>query len=305
MKKQDIENLPALASLRGQTVVLKLSGRLTEDKAAWSSLANDIAICHQLGLRLVLLHGGGKQIEELAQKMQIPQQVIQGRRITDDATLELAKMTFAGKINTEILASLHALGVPAIGLSGVDAGLVLAHKRPPQPLKTPPKHTEDSEEQQKHPEDPEEKLIDFGHVGDIDQIQPAILDLLLTHHYLPVIASLGVSPQGAIFNINADTIAAEIALALKAHALVLLSDTHGIYRDLRDPQTRIPSLSLPQAQEIYTSPIISAGMLPKLKAILSLLQRGLHTIHLIHGLHPHSLLHALFTPEGSGTRFHR
>ena len=295
MKKQDIENLPALASLRGQTVVLKLSGRLTEDKAAWSSLANDIATCHQLGLRLVLLHGGGKQIEELAQKMQIPQQVIQGRRITDDATLEIAKMTFAGKINTEILASLHALGVPAIGLSGVDAGLVLAHKRPPQRLKAP----------QMHPEDPEEKLIDFGHVGDIDQIQPAILDLLLAHHYLPVIASLGVSPQGEIFNINADTIAAEIALALHAHALVLLSDTHGIYRDLRDPQTRIPSLSLPQAQELYTSPIVSAGMLPKLKAILSLLQRGLHTIHLIHGLQPHTLLHALFTPEGSGTRFHR
>jgi len=282
---------PLVARFRGKVFVVKLSGRVTEDPVIWSSLAEDICVCVQMGIRIVILHGGGKQMEQMAAELGIPQQVINGRRVTDDATLRLAMMTFAGSINTQILGTLQGLGLEAVGLSGVDAGLVLASKRPVQRLVDR--------------ETGEERDVDFGHVGDIESVQPALLLHLLERGYLPVIASLGVSRKGEILNINADTIASEIAIALQADKLILLSNTDGIYRDLHDPQTRIPRLSLQEAETLYSSQSIGAGMLPKLKSILSLLERGVQSAHLINGLRPNALLQEIFTEEGSGTTIHR
>ncbi len=282
---------PLVARFAGKTFVIKLSGRVTEDEVIWSALAEEICACHRLGIRVVIVHGGGKQMEQLAAEMGVPQQVINGRRVTDDATLRLAMMTFAGSINTQILGTLQGLGVASVGLSGVDAGLVLANKRPPQRLVDR--------------ETGEERDVDFGHVGDIEAIQPALLQTLLAQGYLPVIASLGVSRRGEILNINADTIASEIAIALQAEKLILLSNTDGIYRDLHDPQSRIAHLSLPEAQALYTSQSIGAGMLPKLKSILALLERGVQSAHLINGLRPNALLQEIFTEAGSGTTIRR
>src|SRR5215510_7266000 len=209
------EALPYIQRFQKQTFVVKLSGKVTENRENLISLAEELALLHQVGIRICVVHGGGKQLSELAQQLGVEQTIIEGRRVTDDATLEMAKMIFAGKINTDILAALRQRGIEAVGLSGVDGNIVHAEKRPPKEVVD--QQTGESTE------------IDFGHVGDIIEIDSSLLTVLLDHGYLPVVSSLGADSEGKVFNINADTIASEIAVQLGAEKLVLLSDVDGIY----------------------------------------------------------------------------
>src|SRR3954447_425186 len=209
------EALPYIQRFQGQTFVVKLSGKVTEVPDNLSSLAEELALLHQVGIRICVIHGGGKQLSELADRMGISQTIINGRRVTDDATLEMAKMVFAGKINTDILAALRHRSVEAVGLSGVDGNIVHAERRPPKEILN--RETGIREE------------VDFGHVGDVVQINARLLDVLLEKGYLPVVSSLGADDEGTVFNINADTIATEIAVQLQAEKLILLSDVDGIY----------------------------------------------------------------------------
>jgi len=217
------EALPYIQRFKGKTFVVKLSGKVTEAHEGLISLAEELALMHQVGIRLCVVHGGGKQLSDLARLMGVEQTIIEGRRVTDDATLEMAKMIFAGKINTDILAALRHRGVEAVGLSGVDGNIIHAERRPPSEVVN--RETGASEQ------------VDFGHVGDIIQIDSRLLTVLLDQGYLPVISSLGADAEGKVFNINADTIAAEIAIQLQAEKLVLLSDVDGIHlragRDVR------------------------------------------------------------------------
>src|SRR6476646_10018306 len=215
------EALPYIQRFQGQTFVVKLSGKATEDHDNLSSLAEELALLHQVGIRICVVHGGGKQLSDLASKLGVEQTIIEGRRVTDDATLEMAKMIFAGKINTDILAALRQRSIEAVGLSGVDGNIVHAEKRPPKEIlnrQTGVRNT-----------------VDFGYVGDVVQINARLLTVLLDHGYLPVISSLGADDEGMVFNINADPIASEIAIQLKAAKLVLLSDVDGIYLQADDP----------------------------------------------------------------------
>src|SRR6267154_813814 len=209
------EALPYIKRFKGKTFVIKLSGKVTEERERLISLAEELALMHQVGIRLCVVHGGGKQLSELANRMGVQQTIIDGRRVTDDATLEMAKMIFAGKINTDILAALRHRNVEAVGLSGVDGNIVHAERRPPKEILN--KVTGEREQ------------VDFGNVGDVVKINTRLLTVLLDHGYLPVISSLGADAEGTIFNINADTIAAEIAAQLNAEKLILLSDVDGIY----------------------------------------------------------------------------
>src|ERR671920_1708835 len=209
------EALPYIQRFQGQTFVVKLSGKVTEDQGNLTSLTEELALLHQVGIRICVVHGGGKQLTELAKKLGIEQTIIEGRRVTDDATLEMAKMIFAGKINTDILAALRHRGVEAVGLSGVDGNIVHAERRPPKQIVN--RATGESEQ------------VDFGHVGDILEIDERLLRVLLDHDYLPVVSSLGAAAEGRVFNINADTIASGIAVGLQAEKLILLSDVDGIY----------------------------------------------------------------------------
>src|ERR687897_2263212 len=204
------EALPYIQRFKGHTFVVKLSGKATEQPDNLTSLAEELALLHQVGIRICVVHGGGKQLSELASRMGIEQTIIEGRRVTDDETLEMAKMIFAGKINTDILAALRHRGTHAVGLSGVDANIVHAERRPPKEIVN--RATGESAH------------VDFGHVGDILEIDSKLLKVLLDHDYLPVISSLGADAEGKVFNINADTIASEIAIQLDAEKLVLLSD---------------------------------------------------------------------------------
>lgn len=281
------EALPYIQRFKGQTFVVKLSGKATEDHDNLSSLAEELALLHQVGIRLCVVHGGGKQLSELALRMGVEQTIIDGRRVTDDATLEMAKMIFAGKINTDILSALRKRGVEAVGLSGVDGNIVHAERRPPKEVL--------------NRETGERAHVDFGHVGDVVEINVRLLMVLLDQGYLPVISSLGADAEGTVFNINADTIAAEIAIRLKAEKLILLSDVDGIYLRAGEPETKLSQLTAAEADKLVADGSASGGMIPKLQSISELLRRGVHSAHIISGTNRNALLSEIFTNDGTGT----
>ena len=281
------EALPYIQRFQGQTFVVKLSGKVTEDQDNLTSLAEELALLHQVGIRICVVHGGGKQLSELARKLGIEQTIIEGRRVTDDATLEMAKMIFAGKINTDILAALRQRSIEAVGLSGVDGNIVHAEKRPPKEILNRETGVRDK--------------VDFGYVGDVVQINSRLLTVLLDHGYLPVISSLGADDEGMVFNINADTIASAIAVQLQAEKLILLSDVDGIYLKAGAPETKVSRVTAAEAGELISSGAASGGMIPKLQSIIGLLERGVHSAHIISGAKRNALLSEIFTDKGTGT----
>ncbi|MBV9216947.1 MAG: acetylglutamate kinase [Acidobacteria bacterium] len=281
------EALPYIQRFAGKTFVVKFSGKVTEDKENLASLAEELALLHEVGIRVCVIHGGGKQLTELADKLGVVQTVIGGRRVTDDETLDLAKMVFRGKINTEILAQFRRRGIKAVGLSGVDGGVVQAIKRPPREVID--KKTGESE------------TVDFGHVGDVVEIDGSLINTLLDKGYLPVISSLGADDKGRIFNINADTIAAEIAANLQAEKLIMLSDVNGIYMTEGDESTKLSQLTSTDARHLIESGRATGGMIPKLENLIRLLERGVRSAHILSGTTRNAILAEVFTDEGTGT----
>ena len=281
------EALPYIQRFKGKTFVVKFSGKVTEDRDRLISLCEELALLYQVGIRVCVVHGGGKQLSELAQKLGVQQTIIEGRRVTDDETLEMAKMIFGGKINTDILAALRHRGIEAVGLSGIDGNIVHAERRPPREVTN--RETGESEH------------VDFGHVGDIIQIDARLLTVLLDHGYLPVVSSLGADAEGRVFNINADTIASEIAIQLKAEKLVLLSDVDGIYLRPNEPASKLSRLTANEAQGLINDGSAAGGMIPKLQNVVDLLRRGVKSAHIINGNARNTLLAEVFTDEGTGT----
>ena len=281
------EALPYTRRFKGKTFVVKLSGKVTERPENLASLAEELALLHQVGIRVCVVHGGGKQLTDLAEQMGVEQTIIDGRRVTDDATLDMAKMIFAGKINTDILAALRNCGVHAVGLSGVDGNIVHAERRPPKQIVN--RATGESER------------VDFGHVGDILEIDERLLRVLLEHDYLPVVSSLGADAEGRVFNINADTIASEIAVGLQAEKLILLSDVDGVYLRPGDAASKVSRLTAAEIERLIGEGVASGGMIPKLQSIAGLLRRGVGSAHIIDGSQRNALLSEVFTDEGTGT----
>jgi acetylglutamate kinase len=286
------EALPYIQRFQGKTFVVKFSGKVTDDKSNLDSLAEELALLHQVGIRVCVIHGGGKQLSELAEKLGVDQTVIEGRRVTDDDTLELAKMIFRGKINTEVVSQFRRRGIDAVGLSGADGGVVKAVRRPPKNVVM--------DRESGHME-----MVDFGHVGDVVEVDTHLLETLLDSGYLPVISSLGADDDGHIFNINADTIAAEIAVHLGAEKLILLSDVNGIYLREGDESTKLSSLSTEDARRMIRSGAANGGMVPKLENLISLLDRGVASAHVIGGRTRNAILAEVFTDEGTGTMVYK
>ncbi|HYP52606.1 MAG TPA: acetylglutamate kinase [Pyrinomonadaceae bacterium] len=281
------EALPYIRRFKGKTFVVKMSGKVTDDDEVLASLAEELALLHQVGIRVCAVHGGGKQLTELAEQLGVEQTIIDGRRVTDDATLAMAKMIFAGKINTDILAALRHRGVEAVGLSGVDGNIVHAERRPPKLVV--------------NRETGEREQVDFGHVGDVLEINDRLLRVLLDHDYLPVVSSLGADSEGRVFNINADTIASEIAVRLGAEKLIVLSDVDGIYLRPGDESSKLSRLTADEVEGLIRDGVATGGMIPKLQAIAGLLRRGLRSAHIIKGSARNALLSEVFTDEGTGT----
>ncbi len=281
------ESLPYIRRFKGLIFVIKLSGHVAEDGEALLSLAEEIALLDQVGFRLVLVHGGGRQLDRLADKLGIQQRKVGGLRVTDSETLEVAKMVFAGQVNTDIRSTLRRLRVHPIGLSGLDGSIVRAKRRE---IKRMIDHRTGQEE-----------WVDFGHVGDIVEIDGRLLHLLLGNGYVPVLSSLGADDEGNVYNINADSIAAEVAVHLGAEKLILLSNVDGVYRDPSDPSTKIDAMSLAEVEEMLNAGNVQGGMVPKLMSIANLLKRGVQSAHIVNGGRRNALLREIFTDRGSGT----
>ena len=213
--------LPYIRHHKKSTMVVKLGGEIAANADALRSLAEDVSLLVHVGIRIVLVHGGGPQATEMQRRLGLEPVMVGGRRVTDEATLDVAKMVFGGKINTDILSALRAQGVGAVGLSGVDANLIHATRRPPTEFTDPATGAK--------------TLVDYGHVGDIQSVDTSLLTLLLEAKYVPVLASLASDERGNILNINADTVASVIAKDLQAGKLVILTGVPGLLRDKDDP----------------------------------------------------------------------
>jgi acetylglutamate kinase len=281
------EALPYIQRFKNKRFVVKLSGKITENQEELNSLAEEITLCQQVGIRVAVVHGGGKQLTTIAERLGISQRIVNGRRVTDAETLEVAKMVFAGQINTDILSALMRAGAETVGMSGIDGNTIKARRRNIQ--------------QTLNLETGEVEIIDYGHVGDIVQINVRLVELLIDNGYIPVISSLGADDQGNVFNINADTIAAEIAVHLAAEKLILLTDVDGILLDKADPASRISRLTVDEAEALVSDRKVSAGMLPKIASIAGLVRRGVKSAHIINGSKRNALLYEVFTDEGAGT----
>jgi acetylglutamate kinase len=281
------EALPYIQRFKNKTFVVKLSGKVTEDQDQLNSLAEEMTLCQQVGIHIAVVHGGGKQLTTIAERLGISQRIVNGRRVTDAETLEVAKMVFAGQINTDIVSALRRSGAETVGLSGLDGNTIHARRREIQRVL--------------NQETGEVETIDYGHVGDIVEINARLLRLMLDNGYIPVISSLGADEQGNVYNINADTIAAEIAVRLQAEKLILLTDVDGILRDRDDPSSRISRISVDEAERLVRERVVSSGMLPKIAAIAHLIRRGVRSAHIINGSKRNALLHEVFTDEGAGT----
>lgn len=281
------EAVPYIQKFKGRIFVVKLGGRVVDDADALHALAEEVALVDEVGIHVVVVHGGGKQATQLSKRLGIEPRFVGGRRITDDATLDVAKFVYAGQVSIEILSSLRRQGVEAVGLSGVDGNTIVARRRPRKLVKD-----EATGKRRK---------IDFGHVGDIVEVNPRLILTLLQNDYVPVVSCLGADERGNIFNINADTIACEIAVGLKAEKLIMMSDVEGLLLDMKDPSSLVSRLTLKEARTLLRKKVISGGMIPKIDACVDVIERGVGSAHIISGKARNSLLFEVFTDEGSGT----
>lgn len=266
-------------------VVVKLSGKICDSGAALASVADDLAQLHAQGRRMVVVHGGGRQLDELAARLDVPQHTAFGRRITCARTLELAMMTLGGAVNMRLTAALRARGLSAVGLSGVDGRTFRAKRRPETVT-------------------PEGETIDWGFVGDVRGDDPSLIEMLVARGSVPVLSSLCADDDGVVLNVNADTIASELAILLHAERIVSLSDTTGVYLDPKDEATLVPQLDLAGCRRLLASGAATAGMLPKLAGVLAALERGVDKVQLIDGRKPQALA-AAFSKAGAGTTITR
>jgi acetylglutamate kinase len=279
------EILPYVREFVGKTFVIKIGGEICSGHNL-AGIAEQASLLHHMGIKVVLVHGGGPQIDELLGELGITPHKVAGRRVTDAATLRAAKMAFNGVVNTDIVAALKVHGALGVGLSGADGALILADKRPPTPVKTATGDT---------------VTVDYGLVGDIVTVNPHLVSTLLGQGFIPVICSLGITTDGSVLNINADTIAAELARALSAAKLVLMSNVPGLLRDRLDPATLISYTDIESLQKMIAAGLITDGMVPKIEACMSAVRRGVSRTHIIDGTRENSLLLELFSNEGCGT----
>ena len=273
---------PYIRLYKRKVFVLKVGGEVFAEAERTRALMEQVGILHQVGIRVVLIHGGGPQSTQLAKQLGVDTTFIEGRRVTDGASLDIATMVLNGQINTRVLAACRDLGVPAVGISGVDAGLIRAHRRPPV-------HRGDDEP------------VDYGFVGDIDSVEADIVRKQLDNGLMPVISPLSCDESGTLLNINADTVAAAIAAELDAEKLILVTAAPGILEDASDPQSLISFLDRADLDALKRDGKLADGMLPKAAAVAAALENGVSRVHIISWKVPDSLLLEVFTNEGTGT----
>ena len=278
-----VEALPYIKRFWNKIVVIKYGGSAMQDNKLEKKIIKDIILLKYIGMKPVIVHGGGPEISQEMKKQNKVPQFINGLRVTDQDTMEITEMVLTGKINTRLVAEINLCisedqgnGVKGIGLSGEDAQLLLVKKY---------------------------SSADLGFVGEIDKINPEILFLLLEKNYIPVIATIGVDDGGFRYNINADTVAGRLSTAVKAEKLIYLTDVDGILRDLEDTSSIISSIKADEAKSLLKSGQIQKGMIPKVESAIQALESGVNKVHFLNGKKAHSILLELFTNSGIGTEF--
>jgi acetylglutamate kinase len=267
---------------KGKVFVIKAGGGAFRDVATMRAFIEQVAILHHLGIRVVLVHGGGPQLDELTTKLGVPTRMVQGRRVTDAEAIDATSMVLNGLINTRLLALCRGFGISALGLSGVDGGLVTAHRRAPVTLASG-------------------EVVDYGMVGDIDAVDATVITRLLDAGFLPVVSPLSADGTGQLLNINSDTVAAAIGGALVAEKLILCTGAPGILERLDDPRSLISYTDVAGLRRLREERALSDGMLPKSSAIESAIRGGVRRVHVISYAAPDALLAEVFTNEGTGT----
>ncbi len=280
-----IEALPYIRKFYGKTVVIKYGGHAMVNNDLKQAVINDVILMKLIGINPVIVHGGGPGITEMLKRLDIPSQFVAGCRVTDTATMEIVEMVLVGKINKEIVALINRNGGKAVGLSGKDASLIRAVKKMGRAVDSDGNHS----------------LQDIGFVGDVERINPEIVQTLISQGYIPVVAPVGFGEEGESYNINADYVAGEVAAALDADKLILLTDVEGIFEDYNNKKTLISELKLDDIGEKIASGIISGGMIPKVECCAQAIRKGVTSTHILDGRIPHSILLEVFTDKGIGT----
>jgi acetylglutamate kinase len=269
------EALPYMQKFAGRTIVIKYGGAAMKDSALKDQVMRDIVFMACVGIRPVVVHGGGPEINTWLTKLNIEPQFKNGLRVTDAETMDVVEMVLVGRLNKEIVSLINQAGGSAVGLCGKDGNLVLAR--------------------------PTEAQQDVGFVGDVAVVNTGIVEALISRRHIPVISSVAADETGQSYNINADTFAGEIAAALGAEKLFLMTDTPGLMRDFHDPDSLIAKLDIQEARKLIDQGVVSGGMIPKLTCCIRSLAQGVRTAHIIDGRMPHSLLLETFTDTGIGT----
>ena len=270
-----VQALPYIRKYTGKTVVIKYGGNAMTSESLKQQVMEDIVLLCLTGVKVVLVHGGGPEINALMERLGKKPEFVDGLRVTDKETVDIVQMVLAGKINKSLTGLLGTKGGRAIGLSGVDDRLIEAKCKDPR----------------------------LGFVGEVTKINTAIVDDLLSRNYIPVISTIGYGTDGETYNINGDTAAAFIAGALRAERLIMMTDIAGILRDPKDPATLIPEITIDEAKELKNTGIISGGMIPKAECCIKAIQEGVKKVIIMDGRVPHSILIELLTDEGAGTMF--
>lgn len=271
---------------RDQTFVIKLGGDVLATPKLLAGVAVQVALLESLSIRVVLVHGGGPQASAVSRRLGLEPEMVAGRRVTTPEVLEVCKMVYAGRLNVDVLAALRGHGVKAVGLSGIDAGLVTARRRPPVSV------TDDGGS---------ERVVDYGEVGDIVRVDSGLLEQLLPAGYVPVVASLAADDEGHVYNVNADTLSEALASALAAKKLIFLTGAAGLLREAGDASTLVAFAAPDDLRALLDSGAVRGGMRPKVEACLRAVTNGVRRTHIIDGRVPDSLLVELFTGHGSGT----
>jgi acetylglutamate kinase len=271
---------------RDQVFVVKLGGDVLGEPAVLDQVAAQLALLSSLSIRLVVVHGGGPQATALSRRLGQEPRIVAGRRVTDDGALEVAKMVYAGQLNVDLLAALREHKVQGVGLSGVDADLISARRRPPVSV------VDDGGRGVQ---------VDFGHVGDIERVDPRVLITLLEARFVPVVASLAGDEDGNVYNVNADTVAEALGVALRAQKLIFLTGAPGVLRDRNDPATLVTFADPDDLAGLMSSGALAGGMRPKVEACIRAATSGVERTHIVDGRTPDALLLEVFTGAGCGT----
>jgi acetylglutamate kinase len=282
-----IEALPYIKKFHQKKIMIKYGGHAMIDAAAKSSTARDTVLLKYVGMQPMVVHGGGPEISRSMNKLGKEPKFIGGLRVTDQETMDIVKMVLVGKINTEIVANIGLHGGKGVGLSGKDNLLLKARKRSPQVVV--------------NQKTGEEQMVDLGLVGEIESINPEILDVLTGNHYIPVISPIGVDERGKTLNLNADTVAGDVAGKVGAEKLIILTDVPGILQDPSDPESLIKKVNIQEVLELIEDGTVRDGMLPKVLTSINAIEKGVSSAHIIDGRIKHSILLEIFTKKGIGT----